>query len=249
MRNRENWTCHPGRIRKQSLGITLFLHCAGLLALTVNPWKKANPSLMQVFDIQLVSIPLSIPSVPEAAGKPEEIPSKRETPGRQGNQSSAGPARRAEPSPGKAGETDSFASASFRERLASRIRTSGQPASRKDPVEREPVGIKRIERPIPELNLPDTGGGIPEWYLSLVQSRIRENWILPAMPGRRSATVSFRIYSTGRIANVSLELASGNAGLDRSVMDALKSAGGLPVFPAGIRQPHLDIIMEFNTEG
>ncbi|HNS31809.1 MAG TPA: TonB family protein [bacterium] len=257
MRNRENWAGYSGRIKRKSLGITFAIHCLGFFFIVGPVWQKKNVEVQKVFDIQVINMPESefrierkpVPVVndnktlpAESANSRKEKPLKREPRLMRPEVRKFSKETKEDPTP--------FSSQDFRESLISKVeKTESLPArERREASKKQPVKIEKIDNSLVEMRVPQSDVSIPEWYLALVQNKIKENWKTYNMLSRRTTTVSFRINSKGRIENISLELSSGNGSFDRSAIDAVKLTKDLPLFPAEIKQPYLDIVMEFNTE-
>jgi TonB family protein len=96
-----------------------------------------------------------------------------------------------------------------------------------------------------------SSGNFPHaWYVSIVQGKIYENWSPPQRlsairPGARAA-VAFRIQRNGRTSRVSLREPSGYTLLDRSALEAVRTAGDFPPLPADYREEYLDVVVTFS---
>jgi TonB family protein len=220
------------------------MHCAGIFILFTSPWNKKSPATYEIFAIQMIDIPkMEIPREPPPPG---EKPQARRPQARQEIKPEAAvekPSRRPAP------KVPDFSAEKFRETLSAKIekpRTENTPSKAS---ERPPVKVEKIESSAAEVNIAPLNLTMPQWYILLVQSAIKENWKTHSVLGRRTTTVSFRIHRNGKIENVILERSSGNTGFDRSVIDAVRATRELPRFPQEIPDAHLDIVIEFKTEG
>jgi len=148
-----------------------------------------------------------------------------------------------------------FSAGKFRENLIAKTTntsksatgTTSEKTTANLPVKVEQVGSHTPE--ITNITAITPSMTIPQWYLSMVQSRIKANWRTSSMLGARTSTVSFRISRNGQIGNVNLEKSSGNANFDRSVVEAVQTTRQLPYFPEEIPDAYLDIVIDFKTEG
>jgi len=113
--------------------------------------------------------------------------------------------------------------------------------------EKYPVKIEKADREMTEISISSLMS-IPDWYLSSIHKKIKENWRIDNIFGERTAIVSFRVYRDGRIEDISLEKSSGDTRFDRSVLEAVISTRQAPPFPAEITHNYLDIIIDFKTD-
>jgi len=147
-------------------------------------------------------------------------------------------------------EIPSFSNESFKENLLSKIETTTSRSSYKKKTEnKRQIEVSKVESSVLEVATSSSDTFIPEWYILLIKNKIKDNWKTSHTLGDRKTTVSFRVSKTGIIDNVSLEISSGNANFDISVLNAVKSTKKLPLFPNEISEPYLDIVIEFNTGG
>ncbi|MCK9265666.1 TonB family protein [bacterium] len=256
MQNREDWTGYTDRIKKKSLGITFLIHCFGLFILVGSPWKKNNIISHQVIDIQLINIPISkiLSETSQVVETKEEIQKKKIVP--EPSRAKEGPKSKKTSEEQKSKKTSistekkevsSFSSESFKEKLIAKIE-SRPVKTEKEVYKGKSVQIEKLQGTSLEMSVVRQRDAIPDWYVMLLKSKIKENWKVPNVLGIRKTTVSFRVYKSGVIESVSLELSSGNRGFDISVVEAVKSTKNIPNFPSDIKQPYLDIVIEFSTE-
>jgi TonB family protein len=241
MQNRRDRTSDTNRIKGKSLSISFFIHCVGIIVLFTSPWDRTSATTYEVFTVQVIDIPeMEIPKefLPKIE-KQETIPIVP----RKVKHS-------VKPGTSSAERTPAFSAEKFREKLSAKIEVSQQKeADNNKNYEKNPVKIEKIESPPTEVNITSLNLTVPQWYISLVQSRIKKNWETYNILGSRSTTVSFRIFRDGRIDNIALEKSSGNSRFDRSVINAVKETKNLPHFPVEIPEAHLDIVIDFKTEG
>ncbi|HOL22272.1 MAG TPA: TonB family protein [bacterium] len=237
-------------IEKKSTGISFFIHMVGISFLLISPVKK-QINKNDVFTVHIVDIPV-IPA-PQVVSPPLEKPAVEPPPGieKKGQKEKLStvkekPIKTQETTQKK--EIPTFSAEKFRESLIAKAGVSQTPdkASLQKPP--EPVKIEKIEREVPEITISSLMS-IPDWYLSTIHKKIKENWRTDNIIGERTAIVSFRVYRDGRIENISLEKSSGNTRFDRSVLEAVISTKQVPPFPVEITYNYLDIIIDFKTEG
>ncbi len=247
MQNRRDRTGDTDRIKRKSLGISFLIHFAGIFVLFTSPWNRPSATTYEIFTVQVINIPEI--EMPKPLPEEKTIPEKTSIP------IESKPTVKSSPLAEKfverpAPKVPTFSAEKFRETLSAKIERP-VPAEKSTPkTEESPtVKIKKIESTIMDVNISALNLTIPQWYINLVQSRIKENWKISNILGSRSAIISFRIYRNGQIDNISLEKSSGNSSFDRSVIDSLKETKNLPPFPQEIPDNHLDIVIDFKTEG
>jgi len=223
--------------------MTFLIHSFFFFILIGLPWKKENVAVEKIFAVQMVELSRKpVRKIPARTHPPEMPVQKRPE--------TSQPARiklsRPETEPGK---TRSFSSEDFKERLAAKIEKADPSVPKEGRQQRQPVEIEKIDTELIEVAVPRLSATVPEWYIMLLQKKIRENWAPYNTFRERKTTVSFRVSRAGVIENISMEAGSGNGDFDKSVVDAVKSTKDLPVFPEEIRQPYLEIVIEFSTEG
>ncbi len=248
MQNRNYRTGNTGasRIGRKSFGISFLIHSAGIFLLVASPWKKPAANTKDIFTVQIVDIPnIAIP-------KPE-IPAEKKTapvqPAHKANiPVKKEPAVKKETPPPR--EIPVFSAEKFRETLITKTENTGKPEPEKRTASNLPVKIEKLESSAIEIATASAANlTVPQWYLSMVRSRIKANWRINTMLGARTSIVSFRLNRNGLIENVNLEKSSGSVNFDRSAVDAVKTAGQMPYFPDEIPGTYLDIIIDFKTEG
>ncbi|MCM8830156.1 MAG: TonB family protein [Candidatus Omnitrophica bacterium] len=239
------------KISKKSTGISLLLHMVGISFLLISPMKKQT-SKNDVFTVHIIDIPV-IP-VPQVISPPsEKLPVEPHLKIEKKVLQEKYPATKEktiEKQEPVQKEIPTFSAEKFRESLLAKTEITNK-KSPKTIESKEPVKIEKIERETietAEINISSLMS-IPDWYLSTLHKKIKENWKTDNIIGQRIAIVSFRVYRDGRIENISLEKSSGNTRFDRSVMEAVISTKQVPPFPAEITHNYLDIIIDFKTEG
>lgn len=256
MQYRDNRTGYTGgnAIGKKSTGISFLIHMVGISFLLISPMKK-QINKNEIFTVHIIDIPV-IPA-PEVVSPPsEKLPV--EPPKIEKKVNKEKPVVKEEKVIEKQEtvrkEIPTFSAEKFKESLIAKTNIpkdteSTQPSS-KTSIQKtpEPVRIEKIEREITEINISSLMS-IPDWYLSIIHKKIKENWRTDNIIGERTAIVSFRVYRDGRIENIALEKSSGNTRFDRSVLEAVISTKYVQPFPEEITYNYLDIIIDFKTEG
>jgi len=244
MQNRRYRTGNTNRIKRRSLGISFFIHFAGIFVLFTSPWNRPSAITYEIFTVQVIDIPeIEMPKkLPE-----EPSPSEKNSTPKKVKATVKHPVEKAVEHP--APKVPDFSAEKFRETLSAKIERSTPEKTPRKIEETPPVKIKKIESTVTDVNISNLNLTIPQWYISLVQNRIKENWRTYNTLGSRSTTVSFRIFRNGSIDNIALEKSSGNSGFDRSVIEAVRTTKDLPHFPKEIPDTHLDIVIDFKTEG
>lgn len=108
-------------------------------------------------------------------------------------------------------------------------------------------------RKLLEANIRFTPGGTPSANvtdLSIYYASVRDvmygAWVQPSAVARGlRADVSIRVLKNGAITQRRLIRSSGSKLMDDSVMQAVQSVSMLRPLPAEVREPHLDITIEF----
>ena len=93
------------------------------------------------------------------------------------------------------------------------------------------------------------GGSALGYYLTLVDNKIRSNWV--ALGGTGADTVvmvRFRVLRSGQVRDIELETGSGNASIDISAVRAIRQSLPLPPFPNLLTDASLDLRYKFVTE-
>ncbi|MCX8082193.1 MAG: TonB family protein [bacterium] len=254
MQYRDHRTGYSGRngierIGKRSTEISLFIHMVGISFLLISPMKK-QIATKEIFTVHIIDIP-----VPEIVSSPslEKLPVKQQLKTEQ-KTSKEKPVIKEEKTiekqqiPQK--EIPVFSAEKFKESLIAKTGISQPSTPDKTSIQKMPesVNVEKIESATTEINISSLMS-IPDWYLSTIHKKIKENWRTDNIIGERNAFVSFRVYRDGRIENIALEKSSGNTRFDRSVMEAVLSTRQVSPFPAEIPHNYLDIVIEFKTEG
>ena len=89
------------------------------------------------------------------------------------------------------------------------------------------------------------GGTTLDYYLTLVDNKIRNNWV--AVGGRPEdvVVVRFRVLRSGQVRDIELDAPSGDASLDTSALRAIRQSLPLPPFPNLLTEPSLDLRYRF----
>ncbi len=231
MQNRESWSGYESKVKKKSFLLSLTIHFIGIVFLTVSSININHKN--EVFVVQLVNIPF----VPEVKKKVLEKPkfNKERIKSKIENKEEI-----------KQSGPSSFDVNEYRNKLLSKIENTKL-------AKNEKVDIGKID--IPSLHSTSLSlknirflTDIPAWYISLLKSKIEENWKFKNIIGELSTLISFRIYRSGRITNLKIEKSSGYVPFDRSAILAIKSTKDIPPFPEEIKQSYLDVMIEFKKE-
>jgi len=229
----------------------------GISLLFISPMQKQTTT-NEIFTVHIIDIP-KIPA-PQVVSTPLEKPSKLPTEPMpkterrtEKEKDTAVKGKMIEKQETVQKEVPTFSAEKFRESLIAKteIPPSVEKPSARKTTETASVKVEKIERgptDITEINISSLMS-IPDYYLSSLHKKIKENWKTDNIIGERTAIVSFRIYRDGRIENISLEKSSGNTRFDRSVLEAVIATKQVPPFPAEITHNYLDIIIDFKTEG
>ncbi len=94
------------------------------------------------------------------------------------------------------------------------------------------------------------GGGALDYYLTLVDRKIDENWVRIPVAGAPEivVVVRFRVLRSGQVRDVDLETSSGNASVDTSALRAVRQSIPLPPFGNLLTEPYLDLRYRFVME-
>ncbi len=94
------------------------------------------------------------------------------------------------------------------------------------------------------------GGNALGSYLTLVDWKIRQNWNPVGAPRTPEmvAAVRFRVFRSGQVRDVQLEVSSGDAGLDAAALRAVRQSLPLPPFPNLLTEESLDLRYRFLME-
>ncbi|MCX5736131.1 MAG: TonB family protein [candidate division NC10 bacterium] len=89
------------------------------------------------------------------------------------------------------------------------------------------------------------GGTTRDYYLTLVDNKIRSNWV--AVGGRPEdvVVVKFRVLRSGQVRDIEPETSSGDASLDTSALRAIRQSLPLPPFPNLLTDPSIDLRYRF----
>jgi TonB family protein len=89
------------------------------------------------------------------------------------------------------------------------------------------------------------GGTTRDYYLTLVDNKIRSNWV--AVGGRPEdvVVVRFRVLRSGQVRDIEMDAPSGDSSLDTSAMRAIRQSLPLPPFPNLLTEPFLDLRYRF----
>ncbi len=110
----------------------------------------------------------------------------------------------------------------------------------------EPEAYKSFETESPSIRLDEQVFEFP-YYLSIMQRKIQQNFVVPRMVGIKhlEVIIYFRVDPSGRIFNIMIESSSDNPFFDLAAQRALKAAGRLPPLPGGYTKPYLGVHFTF----
>jgi len=233
MQNRESWTGYESKVRKKSFFLSLTIHFIGITFLTVSSININHKN--EVFVVQLLNIP-SVPEVKEKAWENPRVDKKKIKSKVESKEKI------------KQEEIPSFNIDKYRNKLLSKIEIESSKLAKNEKVNIGKINIPSLHSTSLSLKNVKFLTDIPSWYISLLKSRIEENWKFKNIIGELSALISFRIYRSGKITDLKIEKSSGYSPFDRSAVLAVKSTKDIPPFPEEIKQSYLDVMIEFKKE-
>jgi len=230
MQNRESWSCYESKVKKKSFFLSLTIHFIGITFLTVSSININHKN--EVFVVYLVNIP-QIPEIRKEifVEKHKKISKKK-----------------VKKSKMRENLQTSFNVDEYKNKLLSKIVVERNKLEKNKKVDIEEINIPSLHSSSLKLKNVKFLTDIPTWYISLLKSRIEENWKFKNIIGELSTLISFRIYRSGKITNLKIEKSSGYAPYDRSAVLAVKSTKDIPPFPEEIKQSYFDVIIEFKKE-
>jgi len=233
MQNRESWPGYESKVKKKSFFLSLTIHFIGIVFLTVSSININHKN--EVFVVQLVNIP----NVSEAKKKVLEKPkfNKKKIKIKVGNKEKI-----------KQEKTPFFNIDEYRNKLLSKIEIESSKLVKNEKVDIGKINVPSLHSTSLSLKNVEFLTDIPSWYISLLKSKIEENWKFKNIIGELSTLISFRIYRSGKITNLRIEKSSGYVPFDRSAILAIKSTKDIPSFPEEIKQKYFDVIIEFKKE-
>ena len=89
------------------------------------------------------------------------------------------------------------------------------------------------------------GGTTLDYYLTLVDNKIRSNWVPVGGRPEDVVVVKFRVLQSGQVRDIELEERSGDASLDTSALRAIRQSLPMPPFPNLLSKPWLDLRYRF----
>ena len=89
------------------------------------------------------------------------------------------------------------------------------------------------------------GGTTLDYYLTLVDNKIRSNWVPVGGRPEDVVVVKFRVLQSGQVRDIELEERSGDASLDTSAVRAIRQSLPMPPFPNLLSKPWLDLRYRF----
>ena len=208
--------------------LVLLLILVPLISRLLHPRKK--PEMITFIDLQALPPPPPPPSPPTPPKpdepKPTPIPEK--------------PADKPRPEPPKIKVNTN--------KIVRRVDQPPKPAPNQPKLTQEQI------RKLLEANIKFSPAGAPtsanfsdlQLYYATVRDVMYGAWNQPstAALGLR-AEVTIRVQKNGAISSRKLTRSSGSSQMDNSVMTAVNSVARLRALPAEVRDPHLDITVEF----
>lgn len=123
-----------------------------------------------------------------------------------------------------------------------------------EPVQAE-VDTTAAEEPEEEKQFTAAGGSIKldvehfefMWYLSIIQTKIQNNWKPPVLPNASGAltVIYFKIRRNGEIVDIAVEKESGFFLIDQSALRAVSDSRRFPPLPKGFDKSVLGVHFEF----
>jgi protein TonB len=89
------------------------------------------------------------------------------------------------------------------------------------------------------------GGTTLDYYLTLVDNKIRSNWVPVGGRPEDVVVVKFRVLQSGQVRDIDLDKPSGDASLDTSALRAIRQSLPMPPFPNLLSKPWLDLRYRF----
>jgi periplasmic protein TonB len=89
------------------------------------------------------------------------------------------------------------------------------------------------------------GGTTLDYYLTLVDNKIRSNWVPVGGRPEDVVLVKFRVLQSGQVRDIELDKPSGDASLDTSALRAIRQSLPMPPFPNLLSKPWLDLRYRF----
>ena len=132
------------------------------------------------------------------------------------------------------------------ERLADRLKT--QDETRDERVESEETAT---EQPAVASAVAIASRFPYNWYLSIIQGKVRLNWKQPSSvlisDEKLSTQISFRIDRNGSIEVVTVRRTSGLQNVDQSAVKAIRNAAPFPPLPDDYMENYLDVTIDFTV--
>ena len=209
------------------VGVIIALLVVALIRGCVSPQR--TPEIMTYVSLQPVQAPPETISEPEPAPVEEQPPPEPEPVPEVAKPTPKPPPKKIEISKKRIRKTD-----------------PNQPA----PKRPTPEDIKR------QLAMSQTATpaavSLPAWYYDLVRSTLYTAWDEPSAASVQAgvtAQVAFRVSRSGAISDRRLARSSGDAVMDASVMEALRSVANLKQLPNDFKKDHEVITVVFELSG
>jgi TonB family protein len=126
-------------------------------------------------------------------------------------------------------------------------------------IEKAMEEIRKRAASMPRSTRPEKSGSISQLspsaisarikaYTDMVASRIKGKWTYPILPGEQLETrVDMKILHSGMVAEMNIEIKSGNRHFDESVLKAIQKASPFPPLPEWFSENNLDVVIRFNS--
>ncbi len=110
---------------------------------------------------------------------------------------------------------------------------------------------EKVVKPVPKGKVSVDAAKFPfTYYLSIIQSKITENWVPPGEDtGEKEVMLYFRILKNGEITFPKIEKTSGSKVFDQSALRAVALATPLPPLPPEFDENFLGVHFGFHFEG
>jgi TonB family protein len=232
-------------------GVSLLLHIAVILLLSLNPWPKVMKIRPSVYSVTLMPIPLPAPQVP----KPAPLPPVKEEPPK--------PAEKPPPKPilekPKKEDIVEKIKKPEQEKSSKRIQEALEEIRKKVALDEIQKRVARREQkeepPVPPAPAPQ--GVAParppesKWneYYSRIWAKIKESWTIPENLLKETVdletVIVVIIERDGRVQKWWFEKKSGDEVYDQMALRAIKKAEPLPPIPKELNEKTLEVGIRF----
>lgn len=252
---------YRSRIRPRNVGLTFLLHGLGLALVTLTPYQQ-KLKYQPVYTVYMVPLLEFYPNIQSSKKNFEALTtaSSFSARGRPSDLKTPKTTKQTIARPGDYSlSSEPFSQSDFLRNLRSKLDKAGGETA--DSQNRARINQKSPSVEIPQLHLATssnntgisvgqvvTGSEIPDWYLTLIKDKIKENWTGKKYLTPLTALVSFRLFADGTKGYLSVEQSSGRSDFDLSALEAIRKTRDIPPIPVKLSQNYLDIVIEFSTE-